>query len=133
MDRAAIADVVRRVLNQHPGVSAAYLFGSVARGTSSDSSDVDVAVLYEEAPPSILDSPQMRLEATLEKELRRPVQVICMNNVPPDLGIRVLRDGIVLADYDRAARIRFEVKLRNLYWDLEPILRQCRKQEGATR
>ena len=129
MERDAVAARVRRVVASHPGVVAAYLFGSVARGTSKPSSDVDVAVLYEKTPRAELGSPPMKLEAALEKELRRPVQVVCLNKAPPDLGIRVLRHGTLLMERDRAARIRFEVKLRNEYWDLEPILRRCRKRE----
>jgi len=131
MERDAVAARVRKVVVSHPGVVAAYLFGSVARGTSKPSSDVDVAVLYEKTPRAELGSPPMRLEAALEKELRRPVQVVCLNTVPPDLGIRVLRHGTLLTERNRSARIRFEVKLRNEYWDLEPILRRCRKRERA--
>ncbi|MHC4974330.1 MAG: type VII toxin-antitoxin system MntA family adenylyltransferase antitoxin [Planctomycetota bacterium] len=131
MDRDAVAERVRQVVATHPGVVAVYLFGSVARGTAKPSSDVDVAVLYEQTPPSELGAPPMKLEAALEKELHRRVQVVCLNKAPPDLGIRVLRHGTLLVERDRSARIRFEVKLRNEYWDLEPILRRCRKREGA--
>ncbi|MHC4955807.1 MAG: type VII toxin-antitoxin system MntA family adenylyltransferase antitoxin [Planctomycetota bacterium] len=131
MDRDAVASCVRRVLADHDAVAAAYLFGSVAKRTSKPDSDVDVAVLYDRPPPSTLGSPQMKLEAALEKVLRRPVQVICLNSVPPDLGIRVLRHGMLLTENDRSARIRFEVRLRNEFWDLEPILRLCRKRKGA--
>ena len=128
MRREEIEETLRLELAGHPGLVAAWLFGSVARGTDTPSSDIDVAVLYESAPPSVLDSPPMRLEGELERALRRTVQVVCMNTAPPDLGIRVLRHGKLLLEHDRASRIRFEVRLRNVYWDLEPILRRCRKQ-----
>ena len=133
MDREALIERVRELLEPQVGLVAAYLFGSEARGTARPRSDVDVAVLYDEPPPAVLGSPPMRLEADLERALRRPVQVVCLNGVPPDLGKRVLRDGILLVERDRGARIRFEVKLRNEYWDLEPILRACRRQEPTTR
>jgi predicted nucleotidyltransferase len=94
---------------------------------------VDFAVLYAERPPSVLGSPPMKLEAALERELRRPVEVVCLNTAPPDLAIRVLRDGRLILERDRAARIRFEVNLRNVYWDLEPILNRCRNREHAAR
>jgi predicted nucleotidyltransferase len=131
VDRDAVSERVLRVLANHPSVAAAYLFGSVARGTAGPSSDVDVAVLYKETPRSELGSPPMRLEAALEKVLHRPVQAVCLNTAPPDLGIRVLRHGTLLLERDRSARIRFEVKLRNEYWDLEPILRRCRRRDRA--
>jgi len=120
-----------RTLETVPDVVAAYLFGSVARGTDTSASDIDLAVLYASAPPAVLDSPQRRLEDEFEREVKRSVQVVCLNTAPPDLGIRVLRDGVLVCERDRAARIRFEVKLRNEFWDLEPTLRRCRKRERA--
>jgi hypothetical protein len=73
----------------------------------------------------------MKLEGALERVLHRPVQVVCLNVAPPDLAIRVLRGGRLIHERDRAARIRFEVNLRNVYWDLEPVLRMCRRERAA--
>jgi len=129
MDAEAVIARVRPILTAHQGLVAAYLFGSVARGTAKASSDVDIAVLYAERPPSVLGSPPMKLEGALERELHCPVQVVCLNTAPPDLAIRVLRGGRLILEHDRAARIRFEVNLRNVYWDLEPILKLCRNRE----
>jgi predicted nucleotidyltransferase len=133
MDAQTAVTRAMPVLDAHPGLVAAYLFGSVARGTAKASSDVDIAVLYAERPPSVLESPPMKLEGALERELRCPVQVVCLNAAPPDLAIRVLRGGRLILERDRAARIRFEVNLRNVYWDLEPVLRLYRRQERVAR
>jgi len=129
MDRGALIEQLRKLLEAQEDLVVAYLFGSEARGTAKSTSDIDVAVLYQIPPPAVLGSPPMKLEGALERALGRRVQVVCLNGVPPDLGIRVLRDGVLLVEKDRGARIRFEVKLRNEYWDLEPILRACRRQE----
>jgi hypothetical protein len=49
-----------------------------------------------------------------------------------DLVHRVLRDGVLLLERDRSARIRFEVRARNDYFDLLPHLRRYRRfGEGA--
>jgi predicted nucleotidyltransferase len=66
----------------HPGLFAAYLFGSVARGTAKASSDVDIAVLYAERPPFILGSPPMKLEGALERA-----------NAPPAVGLSTPKGG----------------------------------------
>jgi predicted nucleotidyltransferase len=113
------------------GILAAYLFGSQARGDAGLGSDVDVAVLYSEAPPAVLDSPPRRLERELEKVLGRTVEVVALNTAPPDLVHRVLRDGRLLLEEDRSARIRFEVRARNEYFDLEPLRRLYRRRERA--
>ncbi|MGB5295181.1 MAG: nucleotidyltransferase domain-containing protein [Thermoanaerobaculia bacterium] len=108
---------------------AAYLFGSVARGADSASSDVDVGILLRTAPSGELNDLRFALEGDLERALGRTTQVVVLNNAPPDLVHRVLRDGRLLLDRDRAARIRFEVRARNEYFDLLPILNRYRGRE----
>ena len=109
-----------------------YLFGSVARGEAGPASDVDVAVLYEKTPRPELDAGPLDFEGRLERALHRPVQLVVLNRAPADLVHRVLRDGQVLLDRDRAARIRFEVAKRNEYFDLEPIRRLYRRHDSGT-
>jgi len=108
---------------------AAYLFGSVARGTDSSSSDIDVGLLLRTAPSGELNDLRFTLEGNLERALGQRTQVVILNNAPPDLVHRVLRDGRLLLDRDRAARIRFEVRARNEYFDLLPILNRYRRRE----
>jgi predicted nucleotidyltransferase len=103
------------------GVRAVYLFGSVARGDSRADSDVDIGILFAADPPATLAAPQFALEAELERVLKMPVQVVALNRASSDLVHRVLRDGHLLLDRDRAARIRFEVRSRNEYFDMAPI------------
>lgn len=112
-----------------PELVCAYLFGSVARGEARPDSDVDVAVLYEKTPEPRLDAGPLDLEGALERRLRRPVQLVVLNTAPADLVHRVLRDGRLLLERDRAARIRFEVAKRNEYFDLEPIRRRYRRTD----
>jgi predicted nucleotidyltransferase len=111
-------------------IAAAYLFGSVARGTAGEDSDVDVAVLYAADPPSTLEARPFRLEAELERGLGRVVQVVLLNDAPVDLVHRVLRDGRLVLERDRSARIRFEVRARAAYFDLLPILLRYRRLDG---
>lgn len=110
---------------------AVYLFGSEARGTARKASDVDVAVLYTAKPPPTLDGLPLELEGELERLLGRAVQVVALNSAPVDLVHRVLRDGKLVAEADRAARIRFEVAARNEYFDLLPMLERYRRPLGS--
>jgi hypothetical protein len=120
---------LRALLSRAPAeVVAAYVFGSVARGTASTSSDVDVGLLLRTRPASTLEGRMLDYEAAMERALARPVQIVILNDAPPDLAYRVLRDGQVLLERDRAARLRFEVRTRNVYFDLLPILIEYRKR-----
>ena len=104
-----------------PGVAAVYLFGSTARGDAHVDSDVDVAVLFEVTPPHTLQG-RFALAGELERALGRPVDLIVMNDAPVDLRIRVLREGELLVDRNKAMRIASEVRTRNEYFDFEPVL-----------
>jgi predicted nucleotidyltransferase len=136
MDPAVIETRLRDFLAaraEQEGIAAAWLFGSVARGTPRPGSDVDVGILFQEDPPQTLEGLHFDLEWEMEKLLRVPVQLVVLNRAPVDLIVRVLRDGRLLVDQDRSKRVRFEVKSRFEYWDLEPYLRMYRKMEAAQR
>ena len=112
----------------HPHDAAAvYVFGSVGRGTAGPGSDVDVGVLLRTDPPRTLDGLGLDLADDLRGVLGRPVDLVVLNHAPSDLVHRVLRDGVLVYEGDRAARVRFEVRLRNEYWDLLPYLELYRR------
>ena len=119
-------DLIVARLARVEGLVAAYLFGSQARGTASAASDVDVALLLTSAPKT-LDDLQLDVAADLERELGLRVDVVVLNQAPSDLIHRVLRDGELLVENDRSARIRFEVRARNDYFDLAPVRQAYRR------
>jgi hypothetical protein len=123
-DLERVRDVCR---SAPPDVLAVYLYGSQARGTASPASDVDLGVLLKSPPAPALANVARDLEAAVERALRLPVEVVVVNTAPADLVHRILRDGVVLLDRDRAARLRFEVQSRNEYFDLEPLRRRYRR------
>ena len=127
MKREVEAEGLREFFRSPSSVQAAYLYGSVARGEAGPESDVDVAVLLAEGDPPALQDEALRLEGDLERLLGRTVQVVVLNLAPVDLVHRVLRDSLLLAEHDRSARIRFEVRSRNEYFDLLPFLRRYRR------
>jgi hypothetical protein len=58
---------------------------------------------------------------------------VILNRAPPDLTHRILRDKIIVYEGDRSARISFEVKARNEYFDILPYLREYRRRAGELR
>jgi hypothetical protein len=58
---------------------------------------------------------------------RAAVDLVVLNHAPADLAHRVLRDAVLVSERNPSARIRFEVRSRNEYFDLEPILRRYRR------
>ncbi len=128
MTVTTIADKIQKFFQEDSqDVVCVYLFGSEARGTARDDSDVDIAVLYTKTPPSTLEGLGLDLEGDLEQYLSRPVDLVILNRAPVDLVHRVLRDGLLVFERDASARIRFEVKARNEYFDLLPFLHRHRR------
>jgi len=128
MPPMSLEDRVREVVEHAPpDVLAVYLYGSRARGTASPTSDIDLGVLMRAAPPPALGGVARDLEDAVERAVRVPVEVFVLNRAAADLTHRVLRDGILLLDRDRGARIRFEVQARNEYFDLAPLRRLYRR------
>ena len=66
---------------------------------------VDVAVLFDAPPSPTLSGPRLVIEGRLERALGAPVDLVVLNDAPVDLRARVLRDGALLIDRDRSARI----------------------------
>ncbi|MDX1396856.1 MAG: nucleotidyltransferase domain-containing protein [Gemmatimonadota bacterium] len=115
----------------HDGIVAAYLFGSHGRGEAGPESDVDIGLLFREAPAPSLGGPVEVVEAELEQGLERPVEAVLLNTAPADLVHRVLRDGVLVFEGDRSARIRFEISARREYFDLLPVLRRYRRPAAS--
>lgn len=95
------------------GILAVYVFGSEGRGEAGPDSDVDVAILLGHRPESTLAAQPYPLADELSGLLARRVDLVVLDSAPPDLVHRVLRDGILVLDRDRSARLRFEVAARN--------------------
>ena len=127
-----LRDRVRVFFEAVPAALAVYVFGSAARGTEGPGSDVDVAVLFDESPPSTLMGPRLSLEGRLAATIGRQVDLVVLNTAAADLVHRVLRDGDLVIERDRSRRIAFEVAKRNEYFDLQPIRDEYRRTGART-
>ena len=80
---SALESTARSVLENHPKISSAWLFGSHSRGEAGPESDVDIAVLVS-AP--LTSEEKIRLSAALSWELREDrVDLLVLNDAPPIL------------------------------------------------
>ncbi|MBL8714709.1 MAG: nucleotidyltransferase domain-containing protein [Myxococcales bacterium] len=122
-----LAERLRAALEGRSDVVCAWLFGSQARGDAHEGSDVDVAVLRGRPRPRTLDDWPVELEAAVEEAVGSRVDLVLLDGADSDLVHRVLRDGVLVVERDRAARIAFEVFKRNEWFDLEPVRRRVRR------
>lgn len=103
-------DIIRnssKYLSAQDAVCFAYLFGSIAKGSATPLSDVDIAVYLFEG----LDNADKRMEFAvgLSRAIKTDrIDLVVLNKAPVSLLSRVLPYKIILVDKDPFARHRFE-------------------------
>jgi predicted nucleotidyltransferase len=115
---------IASILEPRQEILEAYLFGSHARGTSHAHSDVDIAVFIDKgaAEPGLFGY-QSELTATLMSALgTNSIDVVILNDAPPLLYHRVLRDGKRLLSRNLQATTVREGRALSRYCDFEPQL-----------
>lgn len=118
--------------NRSEGIIAAYLFGSHARAQAHPESDVDVAVLVDSGPfPDAASRFDLRLR--LIGELMRTlgmndIDVVMLNDAPPELGRKVVQEGIRVYAPDGEAARAYERDVQLRAADLDPFLRRARRR-----
>jgi predicted nucleotidyltransferase len=112
-------------------LAAVYLFGSVARRAARAGSDLDLAVIRIHPTTSPVARLETELAGRLERLLERPVEIVNLELVPPDLAHRILTDGILVLETDRSKRIAVETRKRGQYFDLQPVLNEYRRLPRA--
>lgn len=118
-----VDEALRRFLATQEDVRFAYLFGSQARGTAHEASDVDVAVRFA-SPQGDLVRASLLAEG-IASALRLPpdrIDVRDLDDGTPQFRFFVLRDGRCVHERDHAERIAFETRTMKDYWDLRPML-----------
>lgn len=116
----ARTDQARRLaerLEREPDVLVAYLFGSQARAAAGPLSDVDVAVLLDQPRAGRVGE---LVDAVADVTGSERADVVVLNHAPVSLAYRVLRDGVLLVERDRAARVRHWVRTVDRYLDMVP-------------
>ena len=132
VDREQLIDRLARFMEGRAEVQEAYLFGSAARGELQPHSDVDIAVyVAPDRPPSPTLPYLTDLTTDLMAALETPdVDLVVLNQAPPLLYARVLRDGVRVMSRDLRASTRREGQALSRYCDFVP---QLAKIEAAHR
>lgn len=118
MERELRTRVVR-ALEAHD-VRLAYLFGSHAKGEATELSDIDLGVSFNvdidarEAQGELLDA--------LVHELRTErIDLVLLDEIPPPLAYRIIRDGARLLAEDPREDMSFRTRTIMRYLDFKPL------------
>jgi hypothetical protein len=112
--------ILAETMRSEAAVLAAYVFGSVARGTAGPLSDIDIALLVHGGADG-----QAVCERTMDDLSRRlrtsRVEVISLADAPLPLRYRVVRDGRLVTNRDAVRLERFIVETILHYLDFKPL------------
>ncbi len=122
--RQEVLERLERVLQSHREVLEAYLFGSLARGDAASHSDVDIAVyVAEPRPEASAFGYRADLTAAVMAALgRNDVDVVVLNDAPPLLYHRILRDGVRILSRNLAETTIRAGRALSRYCDYVPQL-----------
>ena len=112
------------ILFQKHNIALAYVFGSVARGTEGPSSDIDIAVLFDERVPMELQSErEFGLANSISHVLKRErVDVVNLGRIrSPLLKHRAVFLGRPIFVADGRLRVRFEKQVLEAYEDTKHL------------
>ena len=121
MSRIEDADLqsVVRALDERFGLDALWLFGSEARGSAGDTSDVDLGALFSSRPSA---EEVLSAREDLALALGRPIDLLDLDRASPIVGMQVVRTGRLIADLVPAHRLQFLMYLPSRYEDVRICL-----------
>ena len=135
MPGALLDRAIGSVLGKYPEIAAAWLFGSEARGDARPTSDIDVALLFEQRGTTALEVYELlgRIAAQLENVAPgRRIDLVLMEQQGPIFQHRVLDEGRLVHDANPRRRVDFESDAMVRYLDFEPLHRQvCRRAKAG--
>ncbi|KKR32210.1 MAG: polymerase beta domain protein region protein [Candidatus Gottesmanbacteria bacterium GW2011_GWC2_39_8] len=118
--REKIKEKVKNYFKGKKEVTAAYLYGSYAKGTEKKDSDIDLALLFSKNQEDHL-SFRIKYQEELSGILENEVEIQDLNITSINFAKRVLDEGILIIDNNSSERVVFEVNLFNNYFDMLPF------------
>lgn len=114
---------------------AVYVYGSFAKGTARNSSDIDLAFVFNEKfykadPFRALQEAEL-LSAGVSKKMHRAVDVVVLNGCSLGFSYHTVREGACVYEKSSSDRILFEVVVDNKYQDFVPFIEELRDKKRS--
>jgi len=110
---------------QKQGAVFAYLFGSQATGIANSQSDFDFAVMFTD---KIRKNKRFDVRLGIISEISKilqddKVEAVVLNDLSDSFfKFVIVKEGRVIFERDHSARVDFEMKAMNEYYDFSPFL-----------
>ena len=122
LNKNTLKNQISDILLQKDEVEFAYLFGSTARNSNHKKSDVDIAVFLSKGVLQKNKFYPEQLASEIEKNIKAPIDVRCLNHQGLIFLHQVLKYGELLVDKNNKKRISFETRVYDEYLDFKYYL-----------
>lgn len=116
-------------------VVAVYLFGSLIKSETKNSSDIDLAFLLDEqaykTDPIDAMSPAHLIAAQFGMKVDKETDVTILNSASLEIAYEVVTTGKCLFELDPDMRMEYELKIKGMYFDFKPFLEELRAKSLA--
>ncbi len=123
---------ISEIISKKSNIIAVYVFGSVARAQEKDSSDIDLAFLLDEdhykKDAFMATSPAYLAAAKASMKFDRKTDVLILNSASIEMAYQIITGGIRIYEKDKEERIEYEIKIRGMYFDFMPFIRELRSR-----
>jgi predicted nucleotidyltransferase len=124
MSLSELQELLQAYFSQKDDVTVALLFGSYAKGTAHEGSDVDIAV-HCKNPLSINEFLSMQTE--LSALCHREIDLIDLRKAEGTILYQIMTTGIRIK-YEENQYVYYSMKALYFYEDYLPILRRCQQE-----
>lgn len=111
---------IQEYFAQKAGVELVYLYGSQAKKTAREDSDIDLAILVDEKKADAFDT-QIQASYALTKQLHQEVEIQNLVAVDVRFAHTVLSQGKLLYARSLEAKVIYETFILQQYFDLKPL------------
>lgn len=121
---------IKTVFKKQKEIDFGYFFGSQVKGKTGKLSDIDIAVYLN---PKISEKERFNLKLKIQEDLIKKfktenVDLVILNDSPPLLAHRILKEGKLIFSRKERERIFYETKAVMEYLDFKPFLEKYVKE-----
>ncbi len=121
-EKDRVLKTVQSILETHPAILFAYVFGSFV--TAGHYRDIDLGVFLEGGRAESTLKVELGLEGAIQEAVRIPADVRVLNRAPLGFVYSVLQSGVLLVDRDDGVRADFEGLTYKRYLDFQHLRKQ---------
>jgi predicted nucleotidyltransferase len=114
---------IRKVLKNEKRIIFAYLFGSALKYPKY-SRDVDIAIFVK---GKVKPGYELELALKVEREIKKPTEIVLLNDKPPLIISEVLRNCRLIFSRDEKVRVKFETSALREILDLNELMNEFDK------